>query len=182
MRLAGLAILTMLSISGFARLVSANLALPGSDASNVSADAEVLLCPPSEEIDMLLAAIAERQDDLEGRDAEVRRREEDIEIARREIALALDDLAAAETRLEARMAMSARAAEDDVGRLVTVYEGMKPKDAARLFEAMEPPFAAGFLARMRPEAAAAIFSNLPPGPAYALSVEMAGRNANAATE
>jgi flagellar motility protein MotE (MotC chaperone) len=80
------------------------------------------------------------------------------------------------------MALSDSAADDDVARLVTVYEGMKPKDAAQLFEAMDPPFAAGFLARMAPEAAAAIFSNLPPGPAYALSVEMAGRNANAARE
>jgi len=47
---------------------------------------------------------------------------------------------------------------------------------------MEPAFAAGFLARMNADAASALFSNLSPEKAYALSVLMAGRNANAARE
>ena len=34
--------------------------------------------------------------------------------------------------------------------MTTVYENMKPADAARIFETMDVNFAAGLLARMRP--------------------------------
>ena len=34
--------------------------------------------------------------------------------------------------------------------MTTVYENMKPADAAQIFERMDVDFAAGLLARMRP--------------------------------
>ena len=71
-------------------------------------------------------------------------------------------------------------AEDDLVQLTSVYENMKPKEAALLFERMSPDFAAGFLGRMRPEDAAAIMSGLPPELGYSISVLLASRNADAA--
>ncbi|MEM7487490.1 MAG: hypothetical protein AAF390_00035 [Pseudomonadota bacterium] len=182
-RLSVTAIVGLLIVSALTRLVSAGLALrPDEAGETVVADSRALLCPPSEEVSALLERIAARDDALTEREQEVAMREQDATIARQEAIAALDRLAEAEARLAERMAASTGAASEDVDRLVTVYEGMKPKDAAALFESMAPPFAAGFLARMRPDAAAAIFSNLSPDAAYALSVLIAGRNANAATE
>jgi flagellar motility protein MotE (MotC chaperone) len=177
-----LAILCVLAISGAGRVVSAGLILQGGDDPDVVEKTDAYLCRPSEEVELLVEQIGRRNAELDAEAEDLALRAQDFAIARQEIAASLERLEAAETRLAERMAMSQTASDEDVGRLVEVYEGMKAKDAALLFEAMAPPFAAGFLARMRPDAASAIFSNLSPDMAYALSVTMAGRNANAATE
>lgn len=177
-----MAIVALLVVSALTRIVSAGLAtLPDAGPDGLVA-AETLLCPPSDEVADLLTQIAARSRALDERETAAALREQDIEIARQEVVASLDQLSAAEDRLAARMEQSATASQADLARLVEVYEGMKPKEAAVLFEAMEPSFAAGFMARMSPEAASALFSNLSPEKAYALSVIMAGRNANAATE
>jgi flagellar motility protein MotE (MotC chaperone) len=179
-RLALTLLIALLAVSAVARVVAASLAtLPEDDAAS---EASVLLCPPSDEVSDLLARLAERDAALEAREAVIALRERDVEVARQEALAAIDRMREAEAALTARMHTSSQASEEDITRLVSVYEGMKPKDAAVLFEAMAPEFAAGFLARMRPDAASGIFSSLPPDTAYALSVIMAGRNANAATE
>lgn len=91
-------------------------------------------------------------------------------------------LETAERALSATLALADGASESDLGRLTSVYENMKPKDAAALFETMDPAFAAGFLARMRPETAAGIMAGLSPQVAYKISVILAGRNAAVPTE
>lgn len=177
------AIVALLVVSALTRIVSASLAaLPGVDDGGPLQTAETLLCPPSDEVATLLTQIAQRGHALDGRETAAAMREQDLELARQEIAGSLARLTEAEDRLAARMQQSATASDADIARLVQVYEGMKPKEAAVLFEAMEPAFAAGFMARMSADAASALFSNLSPDKAYALSVIMAGRNANAATE
>lgn len=181
-RLTVAAILTVLLLSGLARIVSAGLSsLPEEEDAPPPSTAE-LLCPPSSEVADLLRHIAARDAELESRERAVALREQDARIAREEIRASIEELDAASARLESRMYASDTASEEDVARLVAVYEGMKSKDAAALFETMESGFAAGFLARMKPEAAAAILSNLTPEKAYALSVWIAGRNADAARE
>ena len=73
----------------------------------------------------------------------------------------------------------------DVRHLATMYQQMKPKQAAAIFDKMAPSFAAGFLAQMEPEAAAAVMANMGADQAYSVSLLLAGRNvgkAAAATE
>ena len=96
-----------------------------------------------------------------------------------------DKLAAlqqAEAALSATIARADTAAETDLAQLTTVYENMKPKEAADLFAQMPPRFAAGFLGMMRPDAAALIMTELDPEIAYSFSVVLAGRNANVPTD
>lgn len=175
-------LMALLLVSGLSRIVSAGLeSLPMEKDGEVT-DERALLCPPSDEVSTLLARIAGRDAELSARETNIALREQDVIVARQEIEGALTRLGEAEESLAARMQQSSTAADIDIDRLVSVYEGMKPKDAAILFEAMDAGFAAGFLARMRPDAASALFSNLSPEKAYALSVIMAGRNANAARE
>mgnify|MGYP003669633810 FL=1 len=184
-RLSITTLIVILLISALSRIVSAGLAgLPDEalDPTDAPYDRNALLCPPSDEVSMLITQIGQRGEDLTNREMTVALREQDIAVARQEIEGALARLTEAEERLAARMQQSSTAADTDVDQLVRVYEGMKPKEAAVLFEAMEPAFAAGFLTRMSADAASALFSNLSPEKAYALSVIMAGRNANAAKE
>ena len=100
-----------------------------------------------------------------------------LALAEAAISKRMAELVAAEARLKATLALADGAAEDDLLRLTTVYETMKPKDASALFAAMDAEFAAGFLGRMKPDAAAAILAGMQPEAAYAVSILLAGRNA-----
>lgn len=136
-------------------------------------------CTPDAGTAALLTALREREARLAEREAKAADHEQALKLAREEIDAKLADLVQAEEQLSATIAQADQAADKDVTALVTMYETMKPKDAARLFGEMEPDFAAGFLARMRPDAGAAILAGLDPDKAYSISVVLAGRNAKA---
>lgn len=131
------------------------------------------------EMNSLLDALRNREALATKREADLDMRKKALDVAQFEIQRRLDALEAAEKRLEATLTVAQTASEDDLARLTSVYENMKPKDAAALFEEMEPEFAAGFIARMRPDSAAKVMSGLNPQAAYSISVMLAGRNASA---
>lgn len=141
------------------------------DVPLVEAPAE---CPPPP-----AASLSEREGRLAAQEAAIADREAALALADEAVARRLAELQAAEQELRKTLALADGAAEEDVTRLVTVYETMKPKEAARLFDAMEADFAAGFLGRMRADAAAAVLAGMQPDKAYAVSAILAGRNAAA---
>lgn len=145
----------------------------------IAPEAVVEVCQPPAEMAALIAELQNREQRLNLREEQINARMQALVLADREIEQKLTRLAESESSLRATLALAATAAEDDISRLVTVYEAMKPKEAAILFEEMSPEFAAGFLGRMRPEAAAGILAGLTPQSAYSLSVILAGRNASA---
>lgn len=130
------------------------------------------------EMGRLLAALQEREARLDEREQKIDARTKALAVASEEIEGRLQALEETEARLRETLALADGAAEGDLARLTTVYESMKPKDAAALFQTMEPDFAAGFLGRMRPEFAAAIMAGFPPDVAYSISAILAGRNAS----
>jgi flagellar motility protein MotE (MotC chaperone) len=125
----------------------------------------------------LLEALRQRELRVADKERRAADQERLLAAARIEVEDKLAELEEVERKLAETITQADKAAEKDVARLVTVYESMKPKDAARLFGEMEPDFAAGFLAQMRPEAAAAVLAGLDPAKAYAISAMLAGRNA-----
>ncbi|MEM6565464.1 MAG: hypothetical protein AAF665_13510 [Pseudomonadota bacterium] len=129
------------------------------------------------ELGTLLEALNTREARIADEESKLQVRAKALDVAQIEIERRLAALEQAEKRLAATLARAQTAAEDDLARLTTVYENMKPKEAAALFEAMEPEFAAGFLARMRPDVAAKVMSGLDPQVAYSISAILAGRNA-----
>lgn len=145
-----------------------------------AASAEV--CESSDRIERVLEALGAREVALNAREAALADRLAALSLAEQEIEKNLLALESAEDALAQTIALADTAAEDDLARLTTVYENMKPKEAAALFEEMAPDFAAGFLGRMRPDAAAAIMAGLSAPTAYTISVMLAGRNANVPTE
>ena len=130
----------------------------------------------------LLAATKEREARVLAREAELEARLQALELIEAAVTDDLARLEQAEAKLLATMSQADKAAEDDIGQLTSVYENMKPEQAAALFQMMEPSFAAGFLARMRSDVAAAILAGLEPDMAYSISVVLAGRNANVPRE
>ena len=140
------------------------------------------MCKTDEDYDAMLEAFKSREASLVRQETEMKNRRAALMDADREIEEKLEKLRAAEEALRSTLALADTAAEDDISRLVTVYEGMKRKDAASLFEQMDPDFAAGFIGRMRPESAAQLMAGLSPEIAYSISIVLAGRNASVPKE
>lgn len=129
--------------------------------------------PPAE----LARVLKEREAAVHAREASATRREAAVALSEGLIDKRLAELAAAEEQLAALVTQADRAAEEDVARLTTVYEAMKPKQAAAIFDQMAPEFAAGFLGRMQPDTAAQIMQAMRPENSHAVTVLLAGRNA-----
>ncbi len=131
----------------------------------------------AEDLAALLQDLRDRESQLQDRERELATRAAAAELAEREVRIAIEELTRVEDELRATMEIADQAVENDLLRLTTVYENMKPQEAAPLFAQMTPSFAAGFLGRMRPDAAAAILAGLDPQAGYAISVILAGQNA-----
>lgn len=138
-------------------------------------------CKTEDDIARVLAVLQEREDALNKREGALRDRLQAVSVAESQIQLNMAALVEAENSLKATMALADGAAENDLSQLTQVYESMKAKQAIPLFAQMDPQFAAGFLGRMRSESAAQIMAGLDPQKAYAISVILAGRNANVPT-
>ncbi len=180
-------IVLLLVSSGVLRLTGETGAVLAKEMADIgreapgAPDAEPMICPPGSEIAEMMMEIKARDSALVSRKAELEELESKLAAARVEIESKIEVMVETETALAATMAMANSAAENDLLQLTTLYESMKPQDAAVLFAEMDPEFSSGFLARMRPEAAAAIMAGLEPQTAYAISVILAGRNAEVPT-
>ncbi|SFR51901.1 hypothetical protein SAMN04488005_2485 [Yoonia tamlensis] len=171
----------MLIASAVVRMgVYAGPALANSDREHV--DSIIEPAQAGDGTGALFAALQAREARLDEREAQLRNRMQALRDAEVEIEVKLQALVAAEEALRATIALADSAASTDLERLTTVYENMKPKEAAALFAEMSPQFAAGFLGMMRPDAAALIMTELAPETAYSFSVVLAGRNANVPTQ
>lgn len=157
---------------------------PAMAIAEARVDEEVMedISQPTEDVDLVLAAMNEREVRIREREIAIDDRLRALSAAEQELSERLSELEAAEASLLAALALSETANDDDIARLTTVYENMKPADAVGLFEQMAPEFASGFLIRMQPVAAANIMAGLDPQAAYSVSAIIAGRNANAPTQ
>ena len=144
-------------------------------AAQVAPPAEA--CQTPEDMAAMLQALQDREAAVTRREQQLRVRTQALSAAGTEVQRKLDALVAAETRLRDTIALAETASEDDISRLVAVYEAMKPKEAAALFDTMEPAFSAGFIGRMRPEIAAPVLAGMRAETAYSISAILAGRNA-----
>lgn len=181
---------TILALSALVRLAEGSGgaiaqglgAMARAQTDRVQEIAEPGICEPAPELADILASLTRRESRVAALEAQLADRERTVEVATSELRAGLEALEAAERRLARTIATASQAAEADLSKLTSVYENMKPADAAILFGQMEPVFAAGFLGRMRADAAAAILAGLAPDQAYSISVVLAGRNANVPTE
>lgn len=143
---------------------------------------QATVCETPGDLSAMLAAFEEREQRLKTRETQIASRMQALSVADRKIEEKLAALSAVEADLKETLALADGAAEQDITRLTSVYESMKPKDAAALFEQMDPEFSAGFLGRMKPASAASILAGLSAERAYTISVILAGRNANVPKE
>ncbi|WP_424929309.1 MotE family protein [Amaricoccus tamworthensis] len=137
---------------------------------------------PVEEADVLLSAIRDREKQLETEADNLSTRAQELSVAEKKLEEQLTAFRKAQEQLENTLAMADGAAERDIAQMTTVYEAMKPEEAARIFERMEISFAAGIMSRMRPEITADVLTAMEPDTAYAVTLTIASRNSGVPTE
>jgi len=126
------------------------------------------------EIDVL-RQLAKRRDELDARAKALDDREALLKATEQKIAEEVKQMQ--QMKAEYEQAKTARddAAEANLRRLVTVYESMKPEEAARIFETMEGAVLLDVVTRMGERRLAPILAQMSPGKAQALTIAMANR-------
>lgn len=172
-RLGGIALIVLCFFGSAAlRLTDDGWAL----AEGIGEAATAAAGAPAQDGDALLAAIRAREAQLAAEEKRLADRRQTLDVAEAKLKEQLAAFETAQGNLEKTLAMADKAAERDIARMTTVYEAMKPAEAARIFEKMDVSFAAGLLARMRPEAAADVLTGMAPETAYAVTLTIASRN------
>lgn len=137
---------------------------------------------PGPDKDKLLEAIRLREQQLADEEKRLADRKQTLGVAEQKLQEQLAAFDKAQKGLEKTLALADEAAERDLARMTTVYENMKPVEAAKIFETMDVGFAAGLLARIRPDVAAQILTGMKPEQAYAVTLKIASRNAGVPTK
>lgn len=144
-------------------------------AAETSADTPEAI-EPSDPGD-LFESLRAREARLAAAEAAVQARQAALRDAQADLERQLAELESAEAQLSATLRLTENAAEEDLKRLTTVFENMKPPQVSALFGQMDAEFAAGFMARLRPDFAGEVMAGLEPVTAYAISAILAGRHA-----
>jgi flagellar motility protein MotE (MotC chaperone) len=178
----GLIVLCFLG-SAALRMTESGAAIAEEIGAMATGDPEAVRSAPGESSpDALLKAIRERESQLEAEERRMADRAQTLNVAEAKLAEQLAAFETAQKQLEETLALADAAAENDISRMTTVYENMKPAEAARIMERMDVSFAAGLVARMRPEIAAQVLAGMEADAAYAVTLTIASRNADVPTE
>lgn len=122
-------------------------------------------------------ALLEREQELAAIGLQIDQRRRELEVVERRVGAQLAELARQESALRAAFGQAESAAENEAAQLVSIYEKMKPKQAAQIFDHMPPEVAVGLVRRMRQTNSAPIMANMDPQKAYAISLLLASRSA-----
>lgn len=123
----------------------------------------------------LLANLAQRREQLEQRAREFDLRESLLAAAEKRIDERIAELKKLEASIKQIVQQYDQQEEKNFQGLVKVYENMKPKDAARIFEKLDPEVLLGVVERMKEAKLAAVLADMSPATAQDLTVRLATR-------
>ncbi len=123
----------------------------------------------------LLERLSERRKELEKRQSELDMRDTLIKAAEKKLDERLNELKLAEERIVAATQQKEEVELHRLKNLVTMYEGMKPKDAAKIFEKLEVKLATDVARLIQPRRMSEILSQMTPEAAQRLTTTLAAR-------
>ena len=129
--------------------------------------------PPAERA--ILERLQARRQELEARAREIDIRESLLKAAEKRIESKVDEMKAVESRLSAASGQKNEAESVRLKNIVTMYEGMKPKDAAKVFDRLEMAVLLDISTQIAPRKMSDILGLMTPEAAERLTVEMARR-------
>ncbi|MCJ2071020.1 hypothetical protein MKK75_19875 [Methylobacterium sp. J-030] len=134
--------------------------------------------PPTERL--LLEKLGARRDVLRQKSDELELREKMLGEAERKLETGLGDLKKAEDKVEAVAKAKEEAEKQGLKNIVTMYESMKPKDAARVFDRLGHEVLVPIVLAMNPRKMAEVLAVMQPETAERLTVALANRARGAA--
>ncbi|WP_421861659.1 hypothetical protein [Parvibaculum sp.] len=121
----------------------------------------------------VLQSLAERRKELDARTQELDTRAQLLAAAEKRVEERVAELKEIEARINERIGAEDEANEERIAGLVSMYETMKPKDAARIFERLDMGVLLDVVTRMQPRKMAAVLAAMDPVVAQDLTVELA---------
>lgn len=145
---------------------------PGAAAPASGAVAE----PTASEADVI-EGLSRRREQLDARARELDMREKVLAAAEKRVEQRIAELKSIEGRIEAMFGQRDEKAERQLADLVRMYEAMKPASAAAIFDTLEQDVLIDVIRRMKPAKASPILAAMKPDRAREVTVELARINA-----
>jgi flagellar motility protein MotE (MotC chaperone) len=123
----------------------------------------------------ILERLQSRRQELEARAREIDIRESLLKAAEKRIESRVEELKAMESRITTATEQKNEADATRFKGLITMYEGMKPKDAAKVFDRLEMPVLLEIASQIAPRKMSDILGLMSTEAAERLTVEMAHR-------
>jgi flagellar motility protein MotE (MotC chaperone) len=123
----------------------------------------------------LLERLGERRDELQQRTREIEMRERLLENAERKLEGRINELKEMEAKAEAAATKRGDTEAGALRNLVTMYEAMKPKDAAKVFDRLAHDVLVPVVLQMKPAKMAEVLAVMSPEAAEKLTVALATR-------
>lgn len=134
--------------------------------------------PVSDSERALLLALRQRRSEIEARDAALTQREAVLAAAETRLGARVEELTSLQRRIEALEAARKDRDEANWRGLVKLYETMKPRDAATIFNDLEMPVLLQVVDRMKESKAAPVLAAMQPDRARLLTAELAQMRAH----
>jgi flagellar motility protein MotE (MotC chaperone) len=126
----------------------------------------------------ILERLQSRRQELDARAREIDIRENLLKAAEKRVETRVEELKAIESRITTASQQKNDADAARFKGIITMYEGMKPKDAAKVFDRLEMPVLFEIASQISPRKMADILGLMAPEVAERLTVEMARRAGN----
>ena len=123
----------------------------------------------------ILERLQSRRQELEARAREIDIRESLLKAAEKRVEAHVEELKAIESRITTATQQKSEADAARFKGIVTMYEAMKPKDAAKVFDRLEMPVLIEIASQIAPRKMSDILGLMSTDAAGALTVEMARR-------
>ncbi|EFO30758.1 hypothetical protein TRICHSKD4_4356 [Roseibium sp. TrichSKD4] len=125
----------------------------------------------------VLESLGKRRQSLNEQEGQLDLREKLLQATEERIDKRVEELKALEERIESALQEKQKQEESELAGLVSMYENMKPKNAARIFNRLSMPVLLKVVRQMKPKKMADILGRMDPEAAERLTVAIASSNA-----
>lgn len=123
----------------------------------------------------ILERLQQRREEIDTRARELDLRESLIQNAEKRMDSRIDELKGVESRIKTETEQKNETEDARLKSLITIYENMKPRDAAKIFNGLEDSVLVEVAAKINPRAMADILAQMQADVAQRLTVELASR-------
>src|SRR5437899_737730 len=123
----------------------------------------------------ILERLSERRNELEGRSRDLDMRESLLKAAEKQLETRINELRELESRVNTAMQNKADSEASRFKNLVTMYDNMKAKDAAKIFDRLDMRVLLEVASQSNPRRMSDILAQMTPEAAERLTIELANR-------